>query len=75
MAQWQAHGESALKTQVNKLTAENAKLRDLLSRAGDTIAELSGGGAHLVIMSEIDENLQEEKCTDKVNTPKANSSS
>ena len=39
---------------INELTAENAKLRDLLSRAADIIADLSSGGRHLVIMQEID---------------------
>ena len=37
-----------------RLANENAKLRYLLSWASDTIADLTGGGQHLVIMQEID---------------------
>lgn len=46
--------------QVDDLTAENARLRYLLSWAADTIADLSGGGQHLVIMREINEALEQE---------------
>ena len=43
-----------LADEVRTLTAENAKLRYLLSWASNTIADLTGGGQHLVIMQEID---------------------
>ena len=54
ISDWAHRTIDELEKDNKRLTAENARLRYLLSWASDTIADLSGGGQHLVIMQEID---------------------